>query len=145
MKFWMATGLDGMILDAVNWYSGATWQKINDRLTGPISSFGQMFIQPEGGGAFRTDDPLGWVTEGHFTNLYDYGLGIWWETDNQALKQSVESGNPEFLENALRAYHDRVVAAGGTLYMPVPDLHDAQRQQLVESLLATVWRYALLL
>ena len=137
VKFWMSTGLDGMILDAVNWYTGATWQKIDQRITDPISSSGRKFIQPEGGGAFRTDDPVGWVTEGHFTNLYDYGLGIWWEKDNQALKQSVESDNPDVLENALRTYHDRVVAAGGTLYMPVPDLHDAERQQLAEALLAT--------
>lgn len=137
VKFWMSTGLDGMILDAVNWYTGATWQKIDERITEPIASFGDKFIQPEGGGAFHTDDPVGWVTEGHFTNLYDYGLGIWWEKNNQALKQSVESGNPDLLENALRTYHDRVVAVGGTLYMPVPDMHDAQQQSLVEALLAT--------
>jgi hypothetical protein len=137
VKFWMSTGLDGMILDAVNWYTGATWQKVDQHITNPISSAGPKFIQPEGGGAFRTDDPVGWVTEGHFTNLYDYGLGIWWEKDNQALKQSVESGNPDLLENALRAYHDRVLAVGGTLYMPVPNLHDSSRQQLAESLLAT--------
>lgn len=137
VKFWMSTGLDGMILDAVNWYTGATWQKIDQCITDPISSSGRKFIQPEGGGAFRTDDPVGWATEGHFTNLYDYGLGIWWEKDNQALKQSVESGDPDLLENALRVYHDRVVAAGGTLYMPVPDLHDAEQQQLAEALLAT--------
>lgn len=137
VKFWMSTGLDGMILDAVNWYTGATWQKIDGRITGPISRYGNKLIQPEGGGAFRTDDPVGWVTEGQFTNLYDYGLGIWWEKDNQALKQSVESGDPALLENALRAYHDRVVGAGGTLYMPVPNLHNAERQQLAEALLAT--------
>jgi Alpha amylase, catalytic domain/Maltogenic Amylase, C-terminal domain len=137
VKFWMSTGLDGMILDAVNWYTGATWQKIDQRITDPISSGGHKFIQPEGGGAFRTDDPVGWVTEGHFTNLYDYGLGIWWEKDNQALRQSVEGGNPDLLEKALRGYHDRVVAAGGTLYMPVPNLHDAERQQMAEALLAT--------
>jgi hypothetical protein len=137
VRFWMSTGLDGMILDAVNWYPGATWQKINQRITGPISSYGREFIQPEGGGAFHTDDPVGWVTEGHFTNLYDYGLGIWWEKDNQALQQSVETSNPGLLENALQKYHDRVVTAGGTLYMPVPNMHDAERQKMVEALLAT--------
>ncbi len=137
VKFWMSTGLDGMILDAVNWYTGATWQKIDQRITDPISSAGPKLIQPEGGGAFRTDDPVGWVTEGHFTNLYDYGLGIWWEKDNQALKQSIETGNPDLLEKALRGYHDPVVAAGGTLYMPVPNLHDAAQQKLAEALLAT--------
>ncbi|MGC1361078.1 MAG: hypothetical protein WA826_07880, partial [Silvibacterium sp.] len=94
-------------------------------------------IQPEGGGAFHTDDPVGWITEGHFTNLNDYGVGIWWEKDNQALQASVKTGNPHLLENALRAYHDRDVAAGGTLYMPVPNLHDPQQQQLAEALLAT--------
>ncbi|HZC43654.1 MAG TPA: alpha-glucosidase C-terminal domain-containing protein, partial [Acidobacteriaceae bacterium] len=137
VKFWMSTGLDGMILDAVNWYTGATWQKIDERITDPISSFGRKFSQPEGGGAFRTDDPVGWITEGHFSNLYDYGLGIWWEKNNQPLKQSVETANPGLLENALRNYHDRVVAAGGTLYMPVPKMHDADQQQMAEALLAT--------
>ncbi len=137
VKFWMSTGLDGMILDAVNWYPGATWQKINDSITGPISSYGRKFIQPEGGGAFHTDDPVGWITEGHFTNLYDYGLGIWWEKNNQALRKSVETGNPQLLENALREYHDPVLAAGGTLYMPVPNLHNEKQQQLAEALLAT--------
>ncbi len=137
VKFWMSTGLDGMILDAVNWYTGATWQKIDNRVTRPIASYGRKLIQPEGGGAFRIDDPIGWITEGHFTNLYDYGLGIWWEKNNQALRQSIETGNPHLLEAALRAYHDRVVAAGGTLYMPVPNLHNAQQQQFMEALLAT--------
>jgi hypothetical protein len=69
--------------------------------------------------------------------LNDYGVGIWWEKDNQALQTSVKTANPHLLENALRAYHDRVVAAGGTLYMPVPNLHDHEQQQLAEALLAT--------
>ncbi|HEX4020383.1 MAG TPA: alpha-amylase family glycosyl hydrolase [Acidobacteriaceae bacterium] len=137
VRFWMDTGLDGMILDAVNWYTGATWKKTNNSITEPISSYRDKLIQPEGGGAFHTDDPVGWVTEGRWTNLYDYGLGIWWEKNNQALQRSVETGNPQLLENALRAYHDRVVAVGGTLYMPVPHLPDAGQQQLAEALLAT--------
>ena len=137
VRFWMDTGLDGMILDAVNWYTDATWKKINDHITEPILSYGNKFIQPEGGGAFHTDDPVGWITEGHWNNLNDYGVGIWWEKDNQALQRSVKTGNPLLFENALRAYHDRVVAAGGTLYMPIPNLHDSKQQQLAEALLAT--------
>lgn len=137
VRFWMNTGLDGMILDAVNWYVGADWQKINQNITGPIASYGQKFSQPEGGGAFHTDDPVGWITEGHFTNLNDYGVTIWWEKDSQFLQKSTRTGNPQIYENALQAYHDRVVAAGGTLYLPVPNLHDPDQQQLAESLLAT--------
>ncbi len=51
--------------------------------------------------------------------------------------KSVETGNPQLLENALREYHDPVIAAGGTLYMPVPNLHNEKQQQLAEALLAT--------
>lgn len=137
VRFWMNTGVDGMILDAVNWYVGATWQKVDDNVTGPIASYGLKFSQPEGGGAFHSDDPVGWITEGHWNNLIDYGATIWWEKDSQILQKSVQSGNPQLFENALRAYHDRVVAAGGTLYLPVPKLPNADQQQLAESLLGT--------
>jgi glycosidase len=137
VRFWMKTGLDGMILDAVNWYVGATWQKINDNITEPIASYGLKLSQPEGGGAFHSDDPVGWITEGSWNNLNDYGATIWWEKDSQILQKSVRNGNPQLFENALRAYHDRVVAGGGTLYLPVPNLQNPDEQQLAESLLAT--------
>ncbi|MGA8530723.1 MAG: alpha-glucosidase C-terminal domain-containing protein, partial [Acidobacteriaceae bacterium] len=40
------------------------------------------------------------------------------------------------LEEALRRYHDRVVAAAGTLYFPVPKMPNAAEQQLAEALIA---------
>jgi hypothetical protein len=132
----MKTGLDGMILDAVNWYPGVTWQKIDQDITGVMAGDGQRLSQPEGGGGFR-DDPVGWVKEGNFTNVYDYGLGIWWKKTDRPLVASVEQSSPQLFENALRAYHDRVVAAGGTLYFPVPKLDNAADQQFAETLIAT--------
>jgi glycosidase len=137
VRFWMDTGLDGMVIDAVNWYVGYTWEKGNRRITGVIASYGSTFSQPEGGGAFHTDDPVGWVTEGHWSNVYDYGLGIWWEPDNHPLKDSVEKGDPRIFEAALRNYHDRVLAAGSSLYAPVPKMQNDDQQQFVEALLAT--------
>ena len=137
VRFWMDTGLDGMVIDAVNWYVGYTWEKGNRRITGPLASYGHTFSQPEGGGAFHSDDPVGWVTEGHWTNIYDYGLGVWWEKGNNPLKASVEQGDPRILEAALRSYHDRVLAVGGSLYAPVPEMQNAKQQQFVETLLAT--------
>lgn len=137
VHFWMDTGLDGMVIDAVNWYVGYTWEKGNRRITGPIASYGNTFSQPEGGGAFHTDDPVGWSTEGHWTNMYDYGLGIWWEKDNNPLRESVEKGDPGILETALRSYHDRVRAAGSSLYAPVLKMQNADQQRFVEALLAT--------
>ena len=135
VHFWMNTGIDGMILDAVNWYAGATWQKIDQNITDVIAGYGNKLSQPEGGGGFG-DDPVAWVKEGNFTNIYDYGLGIWWKKDKQPLVSSVESGNPAILETALRAYHDRVVAAGGTLYFPVPKLDNPGDQTFAEALIA---------
>lgn len=137
VRFWMQTGLDGMILDAVNWYAGADWRRIDDRITLPIAGFGNEMVQPEGGGGFG-DDPVAWVKDGHFTNIYDYGLGIWWDKKNRALQTSVETGDPALLETALRAYHDRVVAAGGTLYFPVPKMASPELQRLAEALIAAV-------
>jgi glycosidase len=136
IRFWMNIGMDGMVLDAVNWYAGADWQKINASLTGVIAGYGDKFSQPEGGGGF-SDDPVGWVTEGHFTNIYDYGLGIWWNRNDRVLMTSIHQGKPEILEQALRSYHDRVVAAGGTLYFPVPKLDDPADQSFAEALIAT--------
>lgn len=137
VRFWMETGLDGMVIDAVNWYVGYTWEKGNRRITGPIASYGRTFSQPEGGGAFHSDDPVGWVTEGHWSNIYDYGLGIWWEKNNNPLKESVEKGDPRILEAALRSYHDRVLETGASLYASVPKMENPDQQQFVEALLAT--------
>jgi hypothetical protein len=137
VRFWMNTGLDGMVLDAVNWYAGADWQKVNQTLTHVIASYGDELSQPEGGGGFH-DDPVGWVKEGNFTNIYDYGLGIWWSKNERSLITSVQQGKPEMLEEALRDYHDRVVAAGGTLYFPVPQFENPDDQIFAEALIATL-------
>lgn len=137
VRFWMDTGIDGMVVDAVNWYVGYTWDKGDRYITGVIASYGNKFSQPEGAGAFHTDDPVGWITEGGWTNLQDYGLGIWWEKGNNPLKSSVQLQDPDRLENAMRAYHDRVVAVGGSLYAVVPKMSNPRQQQFVEALLAT--------
>jgi hypothetical protein len=136
VRFWMNTGLDGMVLDAVNWYAGADWQKMIREITHAIPGSGRALSQPEGGGGFG-DDPVGWVTEGGFTNIYDYGLGIWWQKSQGALERSVEQSDPGIFEKALRDYHDRVVAAGGTLYFPVPRLDNPDDQGFAEALIAT--------
>jgi hypothetical protein len=78
-----------------------------------------------------------WVSEGHWTNIYDYGLGIWWEKGNNPLKESIEKNDPHILEAALRGYHDRVLTAGSSLYAPVPKMKSDDQQQFVEALLAT--------
>lgn len=137
VDFWMKTGLDGMVVDAVNWYAGYDWRK-NATLMATIRHHpGDKLMLPEGGGAFHTDDPTGWISDGTWSALYDYGLDIWWEKDSRPMLASINTEDPAIFEQALRNYHDRVVAAGGILIQPVLDFKDTGKQRLAEGLLAT--------
>ncbi len=127
VRFWMDTGIDGMVIDAVNWYVGCTWKTSRRRLTDVIASYGNAYAQPEGAGAFR-EDPVAWITEGGWNSVQDYGLGIWWEDGTNLIRNAIEGGDPRPIEAALRAYHDRVVEAGGSLYYQPTGLdHEAKR------------------
>jgi hypothetical protein len=137
VDFWMNTGLDGMVVDAVNWYVGYDWKKNAASIATIRRHAGAKLMVPEGGGAFHTDDPTGWVRDGEWTALYDYGLDIWWEKQSRPMFNSIDKADPAEFEQALRSYHDRVVAAGGILIQPVLDMKDPGRQQLEEGLLAT--------
>ncbi|MGB7549565.1 MAG: alpha-amylase family glycosyl hydrolase [Terracidiphilus sp.] len=137
VDFWMNTGLDGMVVDAVNWYVGYDWKKNAVLISAIRRHPGAKLTVPEGGGAFHTDDPTGWVRDGEWTALYDYGLDIWWERQSRPMFDSIEKGDPGLFEQALRSSHDRVVAAGGILIQPVLDMKDPGKQQLEEGLLAT--------
>ncbi len=135
VRFWMDTGIDGMVIDAVNWYVGITWELNRQRMTDVIASYGNAYSQPEGGGGFR-EDPTAWISEGGWNSVQDYGLGIWWEEGNDVVRQAIETGDPRCLEPALRNYHDRVVAAGGSLYHSPPDFDDPKRQTLAVAFVA---------
>jgi sucrose-6-phosphate hydrolase SacC (GH32 family) len=137
VRFWMDTGIDGMVIDAVNWYVGCTWELTRRRMTDVIASYGNAYAQPEGAGAFR-EDPVAWITEGGWNSVQDYGLGIWWEDGTNVIRNAIESADPRPLEGALRAYHDRVVEAGGSLYFQPTELDDEARSRLAFATLATL-------
>ena len=71
------------------------------------------------------------------TNIFDYGLGIWWERSSQPLRKSIETSDPDVPERALRNYHDRVMSAGGTLDFPIPKFNNNEEQGFAEALVAT--------
>jgi hypothetical protein len=118
VRFWMDTGIDGMVNDAVNWYVGCTWETSRRRLTDVIASYGNAYAQPEGAGAFR-EDPVAWIAEGGWNSVQDYALGIWWEKGTNVIQNAIDTGDPRPIEAALRGYHDRVVGAGGSLFFPI--------------------------
>jgi hypothetical protein len=114
VKFWMDTEIDGMVVDAVNWYMNCNWLINNETITDIINSYGNKYIQPEGAGGF-CDDPVKWITEGKYNSVQDYGLYVWW-TGYDAVSEAIKSGNPRGIEYNLRRYRDRVVKAGGVTY-----------------------------
>jgi sucrose-6-phosphate hydrolase SacC (GH32 family) len=137
VRFWMDTGIDGMVIDAVNWYVGCTWEMSRRRMTDVIKSYGNAYAQPEGAGAFR-EDPVAWITEGGWNSVQDYGLGIWWEDGTNVIRKSIETGDPRPLEAALRSYHDRVVEAGGSLYFQPTGFDDDARWHLALATLTSL-------
>ena len=137
VRFWMDTGIDGMMIDAVNWYVGCDWAKTRRRMTDVINGYGVKYSQPEGAGAFR-DDPVSWVTDGGWACVQDYGLGIFWEKGSNVVTRAIESGDPRPIEPALRNYHDRVVEAGGVLFFSPLRFEDATRSRLAVAVTAAV-------
>ena len=93
-------------------------------------------MQPEGGGAFY-EDPLGWIQEGGWNSVQDYDLFIWWEKRN-VIGTALDTGDPRPIEQSLREYHDRVVAAGGVLYFYFPPIPEPPKDRLAKAMLASV-------
>jgi hypothetical protein len=137
VRFWMNTGIDGMMIDAVNWYVGCDWGKNRRTMTDVIRSFGVKYSQPEGAGAFR-DDPVAWVTDGGWACVQDYGLGIFWEKGSNVVTKAIETGDPRPIEPALRNYHDRVVEAGGILFFAPLRFEDPVKTRLAVAVTAAV-------
>ena len=136
IRFWMDTGIDGMIIDAVNWYVGHTWEQDRHRITDVIRSYGNAYVQPEGGGAFY-EDPLGWIEDGGWNSVQEYDLFIWWEK-REVIGTALDTGDPRPIEQALRDYHDRVVGAGGVLYFSYPRIPDPPKGKLAQAMFASV-------
>ncbi len=135
VRFWMDTGIDGMMIDAVNWYVGCDWRANRSCITDVIASYGGKYCQPEGAGAFH-EDPVPWITEGGWTCVQDYGLGVFWEKGSNVVTNAIESGDPRPIERALRDYHDRVVEVGGVLYFNPPRFEDPRKTRLATAFAA---------
>jgi hypothetical protein len=136
VRFWMDTGIDGMMIDAVNWYVGCNWERNRRRMTDAIASYGNdKYSQPEGAGAFH-EDPVPWITDRAWTCVQDYGLGIFWEKGTNVVTNAIANGDPRPIERGLRDYHDRVVEAGGILYFNPPRFDDARKSRLATAFAA---------
>ena len=130
LRFWMDTGLDGTSQDAPNWYIDCGWDMTRRRITEVISSYGNAFMQAEGAGVFY-EDPSVWITEGGYNCVRDYSLYLSdWVGKKGAIVLAMETGDPRYIEKALRDYHDRVVEVGGVLWSGVPRFEEPKKQHL---------------
>ena len=133
VRFWMDTGLDGMSIDAPNFYSGLTWEKNNRYITDVVKSYGNTFLWSEGGRY------LAFLTDGGYNCLYAYGFRLWgnkWNKDS--FTHALESGDPSHIEESLRNYHDRVVGVGGVLYQVIYRPDDDAKRHLERAALAGI-------
>ena len=119
LAFWRATGIDGVVIDAVNWYIDCDWEITRRAITDVLHAGQPIFSQPEGAGGF-SDDPVPWITEGGFTCVMDYALKLWWE-GKDLVRDAILTGDPRPIEDALRGYRDRVAASGGVTYIDTAD------------------------
>jgi len=120
LRFWLTSGIDGMVIDAVNWYIDCTWEICRASITDVIRAADNQFCQPEGAGGFH-DDPVPWVEQGGWNCIMDYSIKLWWEGVD-VIRDAIQSGNPLPIESALQSYRDRVVASGGVCYIDPPSL-----------------------
>lgn len=120
IRYWLATGIDGMVIDAVNWYINCTWEICHSSITDTIREADNQFCQPEGAGGFH-DDPVPWVEQAGWNCIMDYSVKLWWENVD-LIRDALLSGDPRPIEASLQQYRDRVVTAGGVCYIDPPSL-----------------------
>ncbi len=145
IRFWLATGIDGMVIDAVNWYIDCTWEICRRFMTDVIKEAHNQFCQPEGAGGFH-DDPVPWIEQGGWNCIMDYSIKLWWEGVD-LIHDALKTGDPRPVEAALRGYRDRVVAAGGICYIDPPNLDGlpVEAQVMGAALTASMGELVLLL
>ncbi|MBE5955570.1 MAG: hypothetical protein E7253_03865 [Lachnospiraceae bacterium] len=100
LTFWMNTGIDGVIVDAVNWYLNCDWQIIKTCVTDIIHSYPSACCIPEGGTGFG-DDYLPWIEKGGFDIIEDqtFESDVHW--NGSAVMDALKMKNAEPIRNRL--------------------------------------------
>ena len=139
VRYWMDTGIDGMLIDAPTCYPYQTWMHNRQHITNVVASYGNVLIEPEGGKG------TAWITEGGYNAAHDYGLSYVPDTYQSkppdVITQSVNSGNPRAIEMNLRAYRDHFAELGAVLYgrgFSIRTATDPEKRRLQYAVLAGI-------
>lgn len=115
LRFWMETGIDGVIIDAPFCYLNCDFEIHNRCITDVIREYPNVYIQPEGGGA--AGEALDrWLDEAHYNSLQDYSI-CRFSHPVTLIGEAIQAGDPSRLEAAFRRWRDCVVEKGGTTYL----------------------------
>ena len=132
VRFWMDTGIDGMLMDAPHSFACQTWEYNRRYICDVISSYGNTLSQPEG-----ATDPS-FITEAGYNCIRDYGLKFKKYAD--AITGAIETGNPRVIEEKLQDYHDVMAQAGGVLWWTISSDFDGDlaKKHLHRAVLAAI-------
>jgi len=114
LRYWMDTGIDGVLIDAPLCYPYQTWEHNKEHIVDIVADYGNTLIQAEGG------RDAGWMTESGYNCIQNYGLYYKLNTykwvENDVISRAIETGNPRNIEENLQFYHDVMTQAGAVLY-----------------------------
>ena len=98
LTHWLETGVDGIILDAVNWYLNCNWQILRDCVVSLIHSYPGTLCIPEGATGFH-DDFLPWLQDGQFDVIEDQTFHSDW--NGSAILDAINTQDTSLLEARL--------------------------------------------
>lgn len=100
LEFWLETGADGIIVDAVNRYLNCNMPLIRTCITDVIHQYPQVMCIPEGATGFG-DPFLPWMTEGGFDMIEDQTFHSDLHWNGSAILNALTLESPNLLDNAL--------------------------------------------
>ncbi len=115
VRFWMETGIDGMLIDAPFCYLNCDFTINNQCITDIVREYPNQYLQPEGGGA-AGESLERWLLEAGYNSLQDYSI-CRFSHPVTLIGEAIQAGDPSRLEPALSTWRETVVRTGGTTYL----------------------------
>ncbi len=115
LRFWLDTGIDGMIIDAPFCYLNCDFTLNNQCITDVVREYPNQYLQPEGGGA-AGESLRRWLLEAGYNSLQDYSI-LRFSHPVTLIGEAIQKEDPSLLEPALSTWRETVIRAGGTTYL----------------------------
>ncbi len=100
LSFWLSSGVDGIIVDAVNWYLNCSFPILRQCITDVIHHRPDVMCIPEGATGF-SDSFVPWLTEGGFDMIEDQALESDLHWNGSAVMNALKLESPNLLDSAL--------------------------------------------